>query len=56
MFKNKKNLKIQKIIIQMIKNEEIIKSLYKKKIINKQTRDKETYWLQRYSLGKVETD
>ena len=47
MFKNRKNLKIQKIIIQMIN---------KKKIINKQTRDKETYWLQRYSLGKVETD
>lgn len=47
---------MKKLIARLIKNEDAIKNVYQKKIINKQTRDKETYWLQRYSLGKVETD
>lgn len=34
----------------------MLQGLYVKKYVNKLTRDKETYWLQKYSLGRVETD
>lgn len=34
----------------------LLEALYLKKFHNKLTRDKETYWLQRYSLGRIETE
>ena len=34
----------------------MLQTLYFKRYVNKLTRDKETYWIQRYSMGRVESD
>lgn len=34
----------------------VMRRLYTKKFVNYLTRGKETYWLQRYSVGKLESD
>ena len=34
----------------------VLQTLYFKRYVNKLTRDKETYWIQRYSMGRVESD
>ena len=39
-----------------MKAHKVIQTLFLRKHVNKLTRDKETYWIQRYSMGKVETD
>lgn len=33
-----------------------MQTLYIKKYVNRLTRDKETYWIQRFSMGRVESD
>ena len=33
-----------------------MQTLYLKKYVNRLTRDKETYWIQKYSFGNVESD
>ena len=34
----------------------VLQEIYLRKYENKLTRDKETYWIQRYSLGRIETE
>lgn len=41
---------------KLLLEHQCLQTLYHKKYTNKLTRDKETYWVQRYSLGRLETD
>jgi hypothetical protein len=34
----------------------VMQTLYLKKYVNRLTRDKETYWIQKFSFGRVESD
>ena len=40
----------------IFKNHLVMQTLYLKKYVNRLTRDKETYWIQRFSFGRVESD
>jgi len=40
----------------IFKKHRVMQTLYLKKYANRLTRDKETYWINRFSFGRVESD
>lgn len=52
-----KRLKQRRLFFKRICLEQQLKSeIFLKRYVNKMTREKETYWVQRYAIGRIETD